>query len=151
MSDLTLHDSRVQAPLPALKAAAGLSPAVIGWVQGLLLLVQLGAVAAQEVTAAQVDGDHQTLVAVENLLHLLSRNPPPQNINFRQTTDEVFQNLLCWHSFHSTLIILHCDLYFPKRLLIRRKSKVGWSEHKERLHAVLFDIILLKLELNYTK
>lgn len=73
MSDLTLHERGVQPPLPALQAAAGLRPAAIGRAEGFPQLPQLGAVAPQEVTAAQVDRDHQTLVAVESLLHLLDR------------------------------------------------------------------------------
>lgn len=73
MSNLTLHECRVQPPLPALQAAAGLRPAVIGWAESLLQLPQLGAVTPQEVTAAQVGGDHQTLVAVEGFLHLLDK------------------------------------------------------------------------------
>lgn len=71
MSDLALHESSVQPPLPALQPAAGLRPAAVGRAQGFLQLLQLGAVATQEVTAAQVGGDHQTLAAVEGLLHLL--------------------------------------------------------------------------------
>lgn len=61
----------MQPPFPALQAAARLRPAVIGRGQGLPQLPQLGAVAPQEVAAAQIDGDHQTLVAVDGLLHLL--------------------------------------------------------------------------------
>lgn len=73
VSNLTLHERGVQPLLPALQAAAGLHPALIGRAEGLLQLPQLGAVAPHEVAAAQVDGDHQTLVAVEGLLHLLDK------------------------------------------------------------------------------
>lgn len=70
-TDLTLHECGVKSPLPALHPAAGLRPPVIGRRQRLPQLLQLGAVAVQEVAAPQVDGDHQTLVAVKGLLHLL--------------------------------------------------------------------------------
>lgn len=70
-SDLAGHQRRVQPALPALQAAAGLRPALIGRGQSFLQLAQLSAVAPQEVAAAQVDGDHQTLEAVEAFLHLL--------------------------------------------------------------------------------
>lgn len=63
----------MKSPFPALQAAAGLRPAVIGRRKGIPQFLQLGAVAALEVAAAQVDGDHQTLVAVEGLLHLLMK------------------------------------------------------------------------------
>lgn len=83
-SDLTLHERRMKSPLPALQATAGLSPALIGRGEGLLELPQLGAVAPQEVAAAQVDGDHQTFVAVEGLLHLLMVQMKKKNyLNFK--------------------------------------------------------------------
>lgn len=68
---LTLHERSVQPLLPALQAAAGLRPALIGRGEGLLQLPQFRTFAWQEVAATQVDGDHQTFVTVEGLLHLL--------------------------------------------------------------------------------
>lgn len=71
-SDLALQQGGVQPALPALQAAAGLRPAVIGRAQRVPQLgLPLGGVAPQEAAPAQVDGDHQTLVAAEAFLHLL--------------------------------------------------------------------------------
>ena len=73
-SDLTLQHGGVQPPLPALQAAAGLRPAVIGRAQRVLQPGLLGAAPPQQAAAAQVDGDHQTFVAGEAFLHLLHRS-----------------------------------------------------------------------------
>ena len=103
VSHLTLHECRVQPPLPALQAAAGLRPAVIGRAESLLELLQLGAVAPQEVTAAQVDGDHQTLVAVEGLLHVLDKETEEMNVCISPAATF----LHCSTCFHAAVFVCH--------------------------------------------
>lgn len=84
-TDLTLHQGAVQPPLPTRQGTTGLRPALIGRAERLPQLPLLGAVAAQEVVAAQVDGDHQTLVAVEGFLHHLDERRHLKNDFLSQT------------------------------------------------------------------
>lgn len=88
----------MQPPLPALQAAAGPRPAVIGRAQSVPQLGLLGAVGPQEVAAAQVDGDHQTFVTGEAFLHLLRKDEHVSGCRSCAsiTSDFRFHTFSCW-------------------------------------------------------
>lgn len=117
-ADLTLHECRVESPLPARQSAAGLRPAAVGRAQGFLQLPLLSAVAQQEVTAAQVDGDHQTLVAVERPLHVLGkRNEDERKVTRTHIKDDDlhFTNK-CIFRFILLFFYLSCLIHVPNCL-----------------------------------